>query len=182
MALYATGLRRSELARLKITDIDSSRNVIHVEAGKSRKDRDVMLSRSLLEACANTFEACAANPPSGCSPATDGTPPTIPFPPRLSGLPAEGPHSLRASAKEVHPHTLRHCFATHLLEDGADLRTLQILLGHRDPEETTIYLHLSQKRLNATASPLSILCRLRGKAISATVRSRCRGRPSRWPM
>ena len=59
--------------------------------------------------------------------------------------------------KEVHPHTLRHCFATHLLEDGADLRTIQILLGHRDLEETTIYLHLSQQHLNAIPSPLDSL-------------------------
>jgi integrase/recombinase XerD len=157
MTLYATGVRRAELAGLKITDIDSRRMIIHIQGGKGRKDRDVMLSPKLLEALREYWRGLRRKPrnwlfPGGRSHTGDRhiSPKTI--------WNACGSAAQRAGIrKKIHPHTLRHCFATHLLEAGADLRTIQILLGHRDLEETTIYLHLSQRHLNATASPLDSL-------------------------
>ena len=157
MALYATGLRRAELARLKITDIDSSRNVIHVLGGKGRRDRDVMLSPKLLEALREHYRSLRRKPDVWLFPGNRWHTASHPISPKVIWQACTEAAELAGIRKEVHPHTLRHCFATHLLEDGADLRTIQILLGHRDLEETTIYLHLSQKRLNATASPLDSL-------------------------
>jgi integrase/recombinase XerD len=157
MALYATGLRRAELARLKITDIDSGRNVIHVQGGKGRKDRDVMLSPNLLEALRQHYRSLRRKPAVWLFPGNRWHTADHPISPKVIWQACREAAEFAGIRKEVHPHTLRHCFATHLLEDGADLRTIQILLGHRDLEETTIYLHLSQKRLNATASPLDSL-------------------------
>jgi len=158
MMLYATGVRRAELARLKIRDIDSQRMVIHVQGGKGRKDRDIMLSPKLLAALREYWRGLKRKPtqwlfPGGCSHTSERpiTPKTVYYAcchaARQAGL----------QEKKIHPHTLRHCFATHLLESGADLRTIQLLLGHRDLEETTIYLHLSRRHLSATASPLDAL-------------------------
>ncbi len=158
MKLYATGVRRAELARLKISDIDSQRMVIHIQGGKGRQDRDVMLSPKLLDALREYWRGLKRKPSQWL------------FPGGLSHT-ADHPitsktvyHACRQAArraglqdKNIHPHTLRHCFATHLLEDGADLRTIQLLLGHHDLEETTIYLHLSKRHLSATASPLDSL-------------------------
>lgn len=157
MALYATGLRRAELARLKITDIDSSRNVIHVQGGKGRKDRDVMLSQKLLEALREHWRSLRRKPAVWLFPGNRWHTADHPISTKVIWTACREAVQGAGLRKEVHPHTLRHCFATHLLEDGADLRTIQILLGHHDLEETTIYLHLSEQRLNATASPLDSL-------------------------
>jgi site-specific recombinase XerD len=157
MALYATGLRRAELARLKITDIDSGRNVIHVEGGKGRRDRDVMLSPNLLQALREHYRSLRRKPAVWLFPGNRWHTADHPISSKVIWQACSEAARLAGISKEVHPHTLRHCFATHLLEDGADLRTIQILLGHRDLEETTIYLHLSEKRLNAIASPLDAL-------------------------
>ena len=157
MTLYATGLRRAELANLKISDIDTARNVIHVQGGKGRKDRDVMLSPKLLGALREYWRGLRVKPKTWLFPGNRWHTADHPIDTKVVWLACKDAAKRAGIRKEVHPHTLRHCFATHLLEAGADLRTIQILLGHRDLEETTIYLHLSQHHLNATASPLDVL-------------------------
>jgi site-specific recombinase XerD len=157
MTLYATGVRRAELARLKITDIDSRRMIIHIQGGRGRKDRDVMLSPKLLEALREYWRGLRRKPTNWLFPGGRSHTSDHPITPKAVYYACQKAALRVGIRKQVHPHTLRHCFATHLLEAGADLRTIQVLLGHRDLEETTIYLHLSQRHLNATASPLASL-------------------------
>jgi integrase/recombinase XerD len=157
MALYATGLRRAELARLKVSDVDSKRMVIHVRGGKGRKDRDVMLSPKLLEALREHWRELHHKPSAWLFPGNRWHTSDTPITTKVVWNACKEAAQRAGLQKDVHPHTLRHCFATHLLEAGADLRTIQILLGHRDLKETTIYLHLSQRHLRATASPLDSL-------------------------
>lgn len=154
MALYSTGMRRSELVGLRVDDIDSERMVIHIHKGKGGKDRDVPLCPRLLETLREYWRW--------------KKPRTWLFP----GQPrAEGKHLTDKAVwhvchdaarhagikKRVSPHMLRHSFATHLLEDGADLATIQVLLGHADLEATSIYLHLSRRHLEKTVNPLEQL-------------------------
>jgi integrase/recombinase XerD len=156
MTLYSTGVRRAELVSLKVSDIDSDRMVVHIRQGKGGKDRDVPLSPTLLETLREYWRWKK---------------------PRLYLFPGEAKngsngehltskavyHAVKGAArragiqKNVGPHTLRHSFATHLLESGADLRTIQLLLGHASLNHTTVYLHLSQRHLRACPNPLDEL-------------------------
>ena len=157
MTLYATGVRRAELTHLKISDVDSQRMVIHVRGGKGRKDRDVMLSPKLLKELREHWRRLRRKPSEWLFPGNRQHTNDQPISTKAVWHACRNAAKRAGIKKQVHPHTLRHCFATHLLEQGADLRNIQMLLGHNDLEQTTIYLHVSELRLNATASPLDSL-------------------------
>lgn len=152
MTIYAAGLRRSEVAGLRVRDIDSARMTITVHQGKGRKDRVLMLSPVLLDTLRQYWR--------------QHKPKEWLFPGDNPGQPISGNdifmvfhNAVRHAGitKKVSPHSLRHSFATHLLESGTDLRTIQILLGHRSLKTTARYLHVSQHQVRATASPLDSL-------------------------
>jgi integrase/recombinase XerD len=157
MTLYATGIRNAELTHLKISDVDSQRMVIHIQGGKGRQDRDVMLSPILLDELRAHWRRLRKRSGIWLFPGNrwhSGDQPIDTKTPRHACQYAARRAGIK---KKVYPHVLRHCFATHLLEAGADLHTIQILLGHHDLKETAIYLYLSQRHLHATASPLDSL-------------------------
>jgi site-specific recombinase XerD len=157
MTLYATGIRNAELTHLKVSDVDSKRMVIHVQGGKGRRDRDVLLSPKLLEELRKHWHRLRRKPSVWLFPGNRDHCGNQPIDTKTVWYACQKAAGQAGLKKRIHPHTLRHCFATHLLEAGADLRTIQILLGHRDLKETTIYLHLSQRHLHAIASPLDSL-------------------------
>ena len=166
MILYATGLRRAEVTRLKVSDIDTERMVIHVVGGKGRKDRDVMLSPKLLDELRQYWRSLQHKPRTWLFPSGrwhDHT--ERPMTDKVVWYACEQAAKQAGIEKRVHPHTLRHSFATHLLEAGVDLRTIQLLMGHSDLKATTVYLHLSRRHLQATASPFDAL--LLGKSQTA---------------
>jgi site-specific recombinase XerD len=160
MTAYAAGLRISEVVGLLVTDIDSRRMVIRVRQGKGRKDRYVMLSPRLLEVLRAYWKS--ARPASWL------------FPGRIEGRPLTAGAVHRACVqaaraaglgKHVTAHTLRHSFATHLLEAGTDIRTIQLLLGHRELRTTAVYTHVSAAALEATQSPLDRLAPLKEESL-----------------
>jgi len=150
--MYAAGPRISEVAKLKVSDIDSSRNVIWIRGGKGRKDRQVLLPPRLLELL--HVYCCWKKPKEWL------------FPGGIPGQPICSNSIFRACqkavrkagiVKPVHPHSLRHAFATHLLDAGVNLRTIQILLGHSKLETTARYLHVTDTAVRSTTSPLELL-------------------------
>jgi site-specific recombinase XerD len=156
MMLYATGLRRAELCHLKVSDIDSERMVIHVRQGKGGRDRDVLLTPKLLETLREYWRWM--KPRTYLFPGTvKGWRADVPITEKIVWQAVNEAAKRAGITKHVSPHSLRHCFATHMLEAGADLRTIQVLLGHAKLAHTTVYLHLSRRHLQAIPSPLEAI-------------------------
>ena len=152
MTAYAAGLRVSELVRLRVADIDSSRMMIRVRKGKREKDRYTILSRRLLEELRAYWKV--SRPAQWLFP---GIPPDRPIGRTTTGKIYRHSKDKAGITKRGGIHTLRHCFATHLLEAGVDIRTIQILMGHSSIRTTIGYFQLTQKTLDATPSLLDLL-------------------------
>jgi integrase/recombinase XerD len=156
MTLYATGVRRTELCLLKVADIDSQRMVIRVRYGKGGRDRDVLLSPKLLETLRVYWRWM--KPRTYLFPGTvNNWRADVPITSKVVWMAVDEARRRAGIQKRVSPHTLRHSFATHMLEAGADLRTIQVLLGHAKLADTAIYLHLSRRHLQAVGSPLEAI-------------------------
>jgi site-specific recombinase XerD len=149
---YGTGLRAAELAALKVADIDSRRMVIRVEHGKGGKDRYVMLSPQLLGILRAYWPS--AKPRHWLFP---GHAPDRPISTKRLQIACRAARRAARLDKPATLHTLRHSFATHLLEAGTDIRTIQVLLGHAQLATTALYAHVATSVIAATASPLDRL-------------------------
>jgi site-specific recombinase XerD len=149
---YGAGLRVSEVANLKVSDIDSQRMMLRVEQGKGQRDRYVMLSPQLLELLRNWWRT--ARPPIWLFP---GQNPINPITPRQLNRAVTAAKDLAGISKRVSPHTLRHSFATHLLEQGVDIRVIQVLLGHAKLETTALYTRVAVSTVRDIKSPLERL-------------------------
>lgn len=152
MTIYAGGLRVSEAAGLQVADIDSARMVIRIRQGKGRKDRLVMLSPVLLEELRLYWRWY--RPTLWLFPGSD---PSAPLTVRAMQKVCSRARQSAGILKPVSCHTLRHSFATHLLEGGTDLRLIQTLLGHQSVGTTQLYTHVASQRIVAASSPLDRL-------------------------
>jgi integrase/recombinase XerD len=152
MALYAAGLRVSEATHLKVADVDSQRMMLRVDQGKFRKDRYVMLSPRLLEELRAYWKPERPRPW-----LFPGDTPGEPISRNAVGQACDKARRVAGISKPVTPHSLRHAFATHMLERGVDVRRIQLLMGHRSLATTSRYLRVTTSTICATASPLDLL-------------------------
>jgi site-specific recombinase XerD len=146
---YGAGLRVSEVVALKVSDIDSKRMVIRVEQGKGRKDRYVMLSPHLLDLLRAWYKA--ARPQGWLFPGRDRVQPMTT---RQLNRACHAAANMAEIGKPVSMHTLRHSFATHLLEQNIDIRVIQVLLGHAKLDTTALYTRIATKTIQQVVSPL----------------------------
>ena len=149
---YGAGLRVSEVAALNVSDIDSERMTLRIEQGKGRKDRYVMLSPQLLELLRDWWRL--ARPQAWLFP---GQNPVNPMTARQLCRAVHAAANAAGIAKRVTPHTLRHSFATHLLEQNVDIRVIQVLLGHAKLETTALYTRVAVNTIRDVKSPLERL-------------------------
>jgi integrase/recombinase XerD len=156
MTLYSTGIRCSELCHLRPADIDKERMVIRIRQGKGGKDRDVSLSAKLREQLRTHYRAVTRRN-GWLFPSLQTRRPDQPITQKAVWHACREASRRAGITKSVHPHTLRHSFATHMFDDGADLPVIQTLLGHADPRDTMIYVHLSTRRLRSAPNPLDTL-------------------------
>lgn len=158
---YGAGLRVSEVAHLKVDDIDSTRMLIRIEQGKGRKDRNAMLSPQVLELLRMWWregkKRSVMLPHGWLFP---GRSYTDPISTRQLHRAVQEAAELTGIRKRVSPHTLRHSFATHLLEQDVDIRVIQVLLGHSKLETTALYTKVSTRTIHAVAGPLDRLMAL----------------------
>ena len=152
-ACYAAGLRVSEAVSLRPADIDSRRQVIRIHQGKGRKDRYVMLSPRLLAVLRDYWRTFRPTSRQWLFP---GASPAQPLTTKAVVVACHKALRLSRLSKPLTPHSLRHCFAVHLLEAGTDIRTIQLLLGHRSLSTTARYLHLAAFKVSTTTSPLDL--------------------------
>jgi len=157
---YGAGLRASEVCNLRVCDIDSDRMLIHVEQGKGRKDRKVMLSPGLLKLLRDYW--LEARPEGWLFP---GKPKINPLSPRQLNRAFTSAKHIAGISKPATLHTLRHSFATHLLEANTDVRVIQVLLGHAKLTTTAQYTHVATKTIRDTVSPFEMIGKLSDQTV-----------------
>ncbi len=156
MTLYSTGIRCSELCHLRVEDIDKERMVVRIRLGKGGKDREVPLSPKLLEQL-RTYYRSVRRRNGWLFPSLQTRRPDQPITSKAVWHACREAAEQAGLAKPVHPNQLRHSFATDLFDNGAELPVIQTLLGHADPRDTMIYLHLATRKLRTAPNPLEML-------------------------